>query len=116
MAKVIEAESGGRNGETEADPFQSSRRTPHAYGRGAMGTSTESGSSQKSAAPSRDSDLPVVRRSRQDAVKKVYSGSRHEVAVADSPNARSESDSPDENDEKNIVFKGRNSLRQSRFV
>lgn len=109
MAKVIEAESGGSNGETEADPFQSSRRTSHPYGRGAMGTSTESGSSQISAPHSRDSDLPVVRHSRQDLGKKV-------LTVADSPNARSESDSPDENDEKNIVFKGRNSLRQSRFV
>ncbi|KAL7918656.1 hypothetical protein ACQKWADRAFT_330514 [Trichoderma austrokoningii] len=114
MAKVTEAESVGRNGGTEADPFQSSRRNPPPFRRGVMGTSTESGSSQKSSAPSRDSDTPAVRRSRQDTGKKVYSGSRHQVAVADSPNARSESDSPDENDEKNIVFKGRNSLRQTR--
>jgi hypothetical protein len=116
MASVIETEGGGRNGEIETDPFQSSRCTPHPCGRGAMGISTESGSSQKSTAPSRDSDMLVVRRSRQDTGKKVYSGSRHEVTVVDSPNARSESDSPDENDEKNIVFKGRNSLRQTRFV
>ncbi|KAK1247045.1 hypothetical protein MKX08_000847 [Trichoderma sp. CBMAI-0020] len=114
MAKVTEAESCGRNGKTEGDPFQSSRRTPHPYGRGAMGTSTESGSSQKSTAPSRDGDMLVVHRSRQDTGKKVYDGSRQEATVADSPNARSESDSPDENDERNIVFKGRNSLRQTR--
>ncbi|PTB36787.1 hypothetical protein M441DRAFT_30710 [Trichoderma asperellum CBS 433.97] len=114
MAKVIETESGGRNGGTEADPFQSSRRTPHTFGRGGKGASTESGSSQKSTAPSQDSDMLVVRRSRQDSGKKVLNGSRHQTTVADSPNARSESDSPDENDVKNIVFKGRNSLRQAR--
>lgn len=116
MAKVIEAESGVRNGETEADPFRSSRRTPHPFGRGGMDTSTESSSSQHSTVPNQDRDMLVVRHSRQDTGKKAFGGSRHPVAVADSPNARSESDSPDENDEKNIVFKGRNSLRQTRFV
>lgn len=116
MAKVLETGSSGRDGETETDPFQSSRRTPHPFGRGGMVTSIESGSSQISTAPSQESNLLAVRRSRQDTGKKVFSGSRHQATVADSPNARSESDSPDENDEKNIVFKGRNSLRQTRFV
>ncbi|KAM0251737.1 hypothetical protein ACHAQJ_008012 [Trichoderma viride] len=111
LAKTTETESGGHNAGTEADPFQASRHVPRQFGRGGMGIS---GSSQQSGVPSKGSDVLVVPRSRQDAGKKAFRGGRHQTAAANSPNTRSESDSPDENDEKNIVFKGRNSLRQTR--
>ncbi|KAL7787774.1 hypothetical protein V8C37DRAFT_261593 [Trichoderma ceciliae] len=114
LVKTSEVESGGKNGGNEADPFRSSRRAQRQFGRSGMGISIESDSSQQSGMSSKDNDLLIVHRSRQDAGKKNLKGSRYQITATNSPNARSESDSPDENDEKNIVFKGRNSLRQTR--
>jgi hypothetical protein len=117
LTNTTGTESGGKNAETEVDPFlQSSQQVPRQFGRGGMRISIESSSAHQSGAPSKDSDILVVHRSRQDTGKKAFGGNRHQITVSDSPNARSESDSPDENDEKNIVFKGRNSLRQTRCV
>ncbi|RFU76234.1 hypothetical protein TARUN_6010 [Trichoderma arundinaceum] len=112
LANSSEVASSVINTGVEVDPFQLPRRTPRQFGRGA-GISVESDSSQQSGTSGKDSVL-IVNRSRQDAGKKTPRGSRHPIAATNSPNTRSESDSPDENDEKNLVFKGRNSLRQTR--
>lgn len=114
LFNTSEIESRGKGAGTKADPFQASLRVQHQFGRGGVGNSIESDSSQQSAMSSKDSDAVLAHRSRQDTGKKSFKGSRYPAAATDSPNARSESDSPDENDEKNIVFKGRNSLRQTR--
>ncbi|KAL7914561.1 hypothetical protein GGI35DRAFT_488692 [Trichoderma velutinum] len=105
--KVSQFENGDRNAGT--DPFQPSRHDTRQNERGGGGITIESNSSQHSRMSTNGSD-----RSRQEAGKKAPTGSRHQMAMAGTPNARSESDSPDENDEKSIVFKGRNSLRQTR--
>lgn len=114
LAKESQIENGGKNAFADVDPFQSSRRDPRQYGRGGVGISIESDSSQQFGMSTKDSDALAAHRSRQDAGKKGVRGSRHPITTTNSPNARSESESPDENDEKNIVFKGRNSLRQTR--
>ncbi|UKZ73356.1 hypothetical protein TrVFT333_001002 [Trichoderma virens FT-333] len=93
--KASQVESGEKNAGIEVDPFQTSRHDPRQYGRGGVGIAIESDSSQQSGMSNNDSDAFGIHHSRQDTGKK-------------------ESDSPDENDEKSIVFKGRNSLRQTR--
>lgn len=105
--KASQFENGDGNAST--DPFHSSRHDPRQYERGGVGIITESSSSQHSGMSTNGGD-----RSRQETGKKAPRGSRHQMAMTGNPNARSESDSPDENDEKSIVFKGRNSLRQTR--
>ncbi|KAL6700346.1 hypothetical protein J3F84DRAFT_402516 [Trichoderma pleuroticola] len=105
--KASQIENG--DGNVSTDPFQSSRHDPRQYERGGVGITTESNSSHHSEVPTNGGD-----RSRQETGKKAPRGSRHQMAMPGNPNARSESDSPDENDEKSIVFKGRNSLRQTR--
>ncbi|EHK26601.1 uncharacterized protein TRIVIDRAFT_69519 [Trichoderma virens Gv29-8] len=112
--KASQVESGEKNAGIEVDPFQTSRHDPRQYGRGGVGIAIESDSSQQSGMSTNDSDAFGIHHSRQDTGKKGHRGSRHHVTTTDNPNARSESDSPDENDEKSIVFKGRNSLRQTR--
>ncbi|KKP00982.1 hypothetical protein THAR02_06920 [Trichoderma harzianum] len=97
------------DGDVSTDPFQSSRHDSRQYERGGVGIATESSSSQHSGISTNGGD-----RSRQEAGKRAPRGSRNQMAMTGNPNARSESDSPDENDEKSIVFKGRNSLRQTR--
>ncbi|KAJ4864385.1 hypothetical protein T069G_00915 [Trichoderma breve] len=97
------------DGNVSADPFQSSRHDSRQYERGGVGFTTESSLSQHSGMSTNGGD-----RSRQETGKNAPRGSRHQMAMTGNPNARSESDSPDENDEKSIVFKGRNSLRQTR--
>ncbi|PTB70026.1 hypothetical protein BBK36DRAFT_1110687 [Trichoderma citrinoviride] len=106
-------ENGGKNASTDADPFQSSRRE-HQHRRGAVGISVESDPSQLSAVSNKEVDSLPVHVPSQDSGKNGISKSRYEITTASSPNAPSESDSPDENDDKSIVFKGRNSLRQTR--
>ncbi|KAH6604888.1 hypothetical protein Trco_006595 [Trichoderma cornu-damae] len=117
LAESSEAASGGTNAGIDVDPFQSSRRIPGQPERGgAVGTSIEPESSQQSGMSNKDGDASVVHRSRQDAGKKGQKANHHPITATDIPNTRSESESPDENDEKNLVFKGRNSLRQTRGI
>ncbi|OTA04181.1 hypothetical protein A9Z42_0047430 [Trichoderma parareesei] len=108
-----EIDIGGKNANTGVDPFQSSRRQ-HQYRRGGVGISVESDPSQQSGASSNGVDALAVHVAPQDSGKGGIDKNRHSVATATIPNAPSESDSPDENDDKSIVFKGRNSLRQTR--
>ncbi|KAL7810968.1 hypothetical protein V8C44DRAFT_365222 [Trichoderma aethiopicum] len=112
-AKAAGMESGGKNASADVDPFQSSRRQ-HQHRRGGVGISVESDPSQQSGMSSAGVDSLAVHNSPQDFGKNGIDKSRHLVASATSTNAPSESDSPDENDDKSIVFKGRNSLRQTR--
>ncbi|EGR45913.1 uncharacterized protein TRIREDRAFT_110623 [Trichoderma reesei QM6a] len=104
---------GGKNANTGVDSFQSSRRQ-HQYRRGGVGISVESDPSQQSGASSNGVDALAVHVTLQDTGKSGIDKNRHSIATAAIPNAPSESDSPDENDDKSIVFKGRNSLRQTR--
>ncbi|TFB04041.1 hypothetical protein CCMA1212_003399 [Trichoderma ghanense] len=109
-AKAPGIENGGKNASADVDPFQSSRRQ-HYCRRGGVGISVESDLSQQSGTSSKGVDALPVHVPSQDPGK---NGIGNNVAAATSANAPSESDSPDENDDKSIVFKGRNSLRQTR--
>ncbi|KAL7944642.1 hypothetical protein V8C42DRAFT_353509 [Trichoderma barbatum] len=113
--KASKVENGGKNASVDVDPFQFSRHGPRQYGRSGVGIITDSDSTQQSGISTKDSDTLAVHISLQDPGKRGPRGSRHQMATIDNPNARSESDSPDECDEKSIVFKGRNSLRRSRI-
>ncbi|KAH0498576.1 hypothetical protein TgHK011_005826 [Trichoderma gracile] len=111
--KIPETDIGGKNANNDVDPFQSSRRQ-HQYRRGGVGISVESDPSQQSGTSSKGVDTLAVPAPPQDSGKSGIAQHRQPVATTTTPNAPSESDSPDENDDKSIVFKGRNSLRQTR--
>ncbi|KAL7932313.1 hypothetical protein V8C35DRAFT_328947 [Trichoderma chlorosporum] len=113
-AKASQIDNVDKNANNEVDPFQSSRHDTRPHGRGGVGIVVGSDSSQQFGTSTNDGDVVATPRSHQDAVKKGPKGSRHQMTTTDNPKARSESDSPDENDEKTIVFKGRNSLRRPR--